>query len=116
MNPSIFSEKATSDVTREFNEKLINLGASGPRWFEVGAAKYRAMREAGETPLPQATLLEKGQDIELPSRDAGRSIPCRLMLPDDMSRGTKGVFCHFHGGGWVLSDEKAYVMHIDDLC
>ena len=64
------------------------------------------MRAAGETPLPAATYLDTASSIELPSRDSGRSIPCRLLKP---TNGTtpKALFLHIHGGGWVLQDEKS---------
>lgn len=48
-------------------------------------------------------------DIEIPSREKGRTIPCRLMYPsarkiaDDRKKVEGGVICHFHGGGWVVS-------------
>ena len=57
------------------------------------------MRENGETPLPKPTFLD-GDDIHLPSREAGRAIPCRVMRPSNGD--VKGVFMHIHGGGWVL--------------
>ena len=48
------------------------------------------MREAGETPLPAPVMLEGGQNIELPSREKGRSIPCRVFKPEKGQ--AKGVF------------------------
>jgi acetyl esterase/lipase len=68
--------------------------------FKVGAAKFRQMRENGETPIPKPTVLPEGHDIIIPSRDSDRSIPCRLFHPT--SSKPKGVILHIHGGGWVL--------------
>jgi acetyl esterase/lipase len=62
------------------------------------------MRWAGETPLPKPTVLPQGQDISIPSRDSGRSIPCRLFKPS--SGQSKGTIMHIHGGGWVLMDQS----------
>ena len=73
--------------------------------LQVGAAKYREMRMKGQTPLPKPVILPQGQDIQLPSRDSNRTIPCRLLEPSSGS--SKGVILHIHGGGWVLMSEKA---------
>ena len=92
---------AVPEVTKQFNNEVIKITSTGARWYEVGAAKYREMREAGQTALPAPIMLD-GTHIEIPSREAGRSIPCRMMKPDgDVP--IKGVLLHIHGGGWVLS-------------
>lgn len=77
-----------------------------PKWYEVGAPKYRQMRAAGKTPLPAATHLPSAEDMDIPSRDAGRSIPCRVLRPQN-GGAVKGVFMHIHGGGWVLQDQRS---------
>lgn len=64
------------------------------------------MREAGETPLPGPRYLETAEDFEIPSRDSGRAIPCRVLRPQG-GKTAKGVFLHIHGGGWVLQDHKS---------
>jgi len=70
------------------------------------------MRIKGETAFPLPTLLPDALDIEIPSRDAGRTIPCRLIYPSarktaDERAKCKGTYLHIHGGGWVLGDEKS---------
>ncbi|KAF2823945.1 alpha/beta-hydrolase [Ophiobolus disseminans] len=89
--------------TQEFNEKLIKIWADGPRWYEVGAAEYRKLRWDGKTPLPKPVILPEGVNGEIPSRDAGRTIPYRMFKPDNGV--SKGVHMHIHGGGWVLQSE-----------
>lgn len=69
------------------------------------------MRLAGETPLPPPTVLPAGIDLSIPSRESGRSIPCRLFYPSTSFQNgskptTKGVFLHIHGGGWVLMSHE----------
>ncbi len=73
--------------------------------MQVGAERYRQMRVNGETPLPMRVVLESGKSFSIPSRDAGRDIPCRVMLPEHGGP-VKAVFMHIHGGGWVLQTEK----------
>ena len=62
------------------------------------------MRWNGETALPKPVVLESAKDIEITSRESGRSIPCRVFEPENGK--SKGVFYHIHGGGWVLQSEK----------
>ncbi|CAG9976115.1 unnamed protein product [Clonostachys byssicola] len=47
---------------------------------------------------PGKTVLE-GENIEIQSRDRGRTIPCRVVLPKAGPTSVTGVFLHFHGGG-----------------
>jgi len=79
--------------------------STGPKWYEVGAAEYRQMRQDGKTPLPGATHLDSAEDFSIPSRDPNRSIPCRILKPENGP--VRGVYMHIHGGGWVLQDEKS---------
>ena len=72
---------------------------------KVGAGKYRDMRRKGETAFPKPTVIESGQDFSIPSREKGRNIPCRIMMPE-ISGEVKGVYMHIHGGGWVLMSEN----------
>lgn len=37
-----------------------------------------------------------------------RGVPVRIFRPKD-GREVRGVFCHIHGGGWVLQSEKYQV-------
>jgi len=39
------------------------------------------MRLNGQTVLPKPTVLPQGISFAIPSRDAGRSIPCRIFYP-----------------------------------
>jgi acetyl esterase/lipase len=62
------------------------------------------MRINGETAFPKPPTLPEGKDITIPSREANRSIPCRLFHP--ASSKSNGVILHIHGGGWVLMSEN----------
>jgi acetyl esterase/lipase len=69
----------------------------------MGAAKFRALRTEGKLGLPAPVLVDNASPFSIPSRDAGRAIPCRVIKPVGAPT---GVFMHIHGGGWVLGDEK----------
>ena len=53
--------------------------------------------------MPRPKVEDSGKNIKLPSREAGRDIPCRVFEPAEGK--SKGVFYHIHGGGWVLQSE-----------
>jgi acetyl esterase/lipase len=114
IDPTVFDSASISPEAHAFNKKLIDVMKTGPKWWEVGAAKYRQMRAAGQTPLPAATYLDSAQDFSIPSRDTGRSIPCRILKPTT-EKEVKAVFMHVHGGGWVLQDEKSQDPVLQDL-
>jgi len=70
------------------------------------------MRLDGNTAFPAPQQIPSAIDITIPSRESGRSISSRLVYPSARKtaaerKGVKGVVCHFHGGGWVLGDEKS---------
>ncbi len=106
LDPSLFDPASISKETHDFNAKLQDIMSKGPKWYEVGAPKYRQMRAAGETPLPAAVYLDSATDFAIPSRDSGRTIPCRILKPQNGKK-VAGVFMHIHGGGWVLQDQKS---------
>lgn len=105
---SITASKLRPEAVREsvtaFNNKLAELTKNLPPWHTVGAAKYREMIAKGGAVLPAPVMLN-GTSLNIPSREQGRTIPCRVMRPDgDVP--IKGIFMHMHGGGWVLGSES----------
>lgn len=50
--------------------------------------------------------LSQGKDVKLPSREAGRDIPCRIFNPEKQDPVT-GILMFIHGGGYVLNTEKS---------
>ncbi|KAL8759739.1 MAG: hypothetical protein Q9199_000545 [Rusavskia elegans] len=98
IDTSKFRPEAASNEVKNVNEELIDTMKRGPKWFQVGAAKYRAMQANGETMFPQAVVLDRGWNFSIPSRENGRDIPCRVMTPEN-TIDAKAVFTHIHGGG-----------------
>ncbi|KAL9005185.1 MAG: hypothetical protein Q9188_002021 [Gyalolechia gomerana] len=105
LDASKFSSDAGSEETKKFNEFIMDKMNSGPKWFQVGAAKYRDMSVKGQTVFPPPVVLDRGHPFSIPSREQGREIPCRVMRPKD-GKEPVALFMYIHGGGWVLSSEK----------
>ena len=103
IDKSKFGPAAISQKTKDLNQKLIDIQESIPKWYEVGAQRYREMRANGETPLPVPPKLPQARKTTVPSRDTGREIPCRI-IPSKHEGTARGVYYHIHGGGWVLQD------------
>ena len=114
IDPKVFDPSSITPETLAFQEKLMDIMKGAPKWYQVGAAKYREMRARGETPLPPATLLESAEQTSIPSRDSGRDIPCRILKPTNGKHIT-GVYMHIHGGGWVLQSEQSQDVVLQDI-
>ena len=71
------------------------------------------MRENGETSFPKPTRLQQARSSDIPSRQPGRKIPCRILMPEHSIMETEGIMMHIHGGGWVLHSEKEYAALAD---
>ena len=105
INAAAFHPDSVSEETQNTNVMIENFTASGPQWWEVGAAKFREMTELGETHLPIPTYLPAAWDASVPSRDPDREIPLRVYNPDN-GEANKGVILYFRGGGFVLGNQK----------
>ncbi|KAL4936182.1 hypothetical protein BDV06DRAFT_216876 [Aspergillus oleicola] len=103
---SRFLPENISEATKQANNLSASIGLKGPQWYEVGAAKYREMHAQGQLTLPPPIYLPNAIDSTVPSRDTARSIPVRVYRPDKGP--SKGVFLHYHGGGFVLGSEKSF--------
>ncbi|KAK4867691.1 hypothetical protein LT330_001201 [Penicillium expansum] len=104
---SKFNPENVTEPTKKAAALLETITTSGPRWWEVGIEKYCEMRELGQTSLPKPVYLPEALDSTIPSRDAGREIPIRVYKPDN-GEPSKGIFLHFHGGGFVLATHKDF--------
>ncbi|MCO5967805.1 alpha/beta hydrolase [Actinoallomurus soli] len=86
-----------AEETRAFNDELAALYAAAPQLHEVDdPPASRAARARGEGPLAPPGRLAEGRDRTIPGR-AG-PIPVRVFTPAEV----RGVYLHFHGGGWTL--------------
>jgi acetyl esterase/lipase len=96
LDPSLFSEAAIPDDTRQINDAIVKAMAGMPEWWDVGVDKVRAARARGEGVFPAAAKSERARWIEIDG--LGGKIPLRVIAPDK----PRGVYLHIHGGGHVL--------------
>ncbi|KAF2753140.1 alpha/beta-hydrolase [Pseudovirgaria hyperparasitica] len=109
INPDVFDPAAIPPAVTAFNDNLMAITKDIPNWWTVGAAKYRTMRDAGQTAFPPLTKLTSAASLDIPSRDSNRSIPCAVFHPEPTARTPiRGIFMHIHGGGWVLGHERSH--------
>ena len=78
-----FLPSSVSEEIRKMNSVVEDITIKSPQWHEIGVAKYRQMRETGETPLPVPVYLPAARDATIPSRNAGRDIPIRVYEPEN---------------------------------
>lgn len=108
LDPLAFDPATISEASKAFDANLRETIAKGPlKWWHIGAAEFRHRRIVGETPWPPPVYFDSAVSFEIPSREPGRSIPCRLLKPQDGTKPVRGVYMHIHGGGWVIADEKS---------
>nr|ULT85520.1 alpha/beta hydrolase [Wicklowia aquatica] len=105
INAAQFSASSIDASTEKLNQTLEKDTKTAPRWYEVGAAKYRQMIYEGKTQFPVPPLLPNAQDLTVPSRELNRDIPIRVYKPDNGNPG-KGVYLYFHGGGFVCPSSQ----------
>lgn len=94
---NLFGDDAISAETKALNRTIMQATADLPSWWEIGAPRMRDMRRRGEGPFPAVEYSKLARTIEIDGRE-GRKIALRIIAPES----PKGVFLHFHGGGWVL--------------
>lgn len=115
LDPVSFDPAKVSSASKAFDAKFrAELAKDTTRWWDVGAAEFRRRRKAGETPRPPPKYLDSASSFEVPSREPGRSVPCRLLKPQN-GKSVRSVYMHIHGGGWVLSDEMAQDQRLQDM-
>ncbi|VUC21426.1 unnamed protein product [Clonostachys rosea] len=104
-DPRVFDPSSITEEAKSFDAKAKDVEARMPKIQIVGAKEMRRMRLAGETARPPPTLVESATVSSIPSREPGRSIPTRILTPQN-GKPNRGVYMHIHGGGWSLADES----------
>ncbi|MBS0643043.1 MAG: alpha/beta hydrolase [Proteobacteria bacterium] len=98
-NPALFRDSAIPEDTAKLNAAMIELMTPLPEWWNTSAQAARDGRRAGRGPFPPPVFSDRAQTITIKGRD-GNDIPLRVIKPQ--GGGTRGIYLHIHGGGWVL--------------
>ncbi|MEM9279207.1 MAG: alpha/beta hydrolase [Pseudomonadota bacterium] len=90
----------TPDDTSTFNQQIIAAIEAGPELWDLPRDVVRQARREGKGIFPPEPFDPAAEDFEIAGK-AG-SIPMRAIRPDNQDE--RGVFLHFHGGGWVYGN------------
>jgi acetyl esterase/lipase len=101
---SSLDSSSLSEATLAFNAKVTQATRATKPFWDIGAPEARRNRKEGRSAFPAPVFLASAKQEAIPSRDAGRTIPCRSFRPQNGNK-PRALFYHIHGGGWVLSDE-----------
>ena len=104
-DPALFRPESVDQETTEFNEGIHRVLSKLPPTYTLAPQVLREARERGEGLWPMKRLKEV-EDRSIPG-PAGE-IPLRVCFPKKV----KGVYLHFHGGGFMLG--RAH--HSDEDC
>ena len=96
-DPALFADAAIDAETAQLNSDIIHMLTGQPEWWIVGAAAMRAARRRGEGPFPAPVMSNRARTLIITGKD-GNEIPLRVIAPPQ----ARGIYLHFHGGGWVL--------------
>ncbi len=96
IDSSLFADSAVEPAVAAFNSELEDLLKTVPATHEVAPEETRQAREDGKGPLGPVVRVDRAEDRSIPG--PGGQIPVRILVPDEV----RGVYLHFHGGGWVL--------------
>ena len=96
IDPAVFSLEAVDPETSAFNEQLEKTLSEFPPLHTLSPEILRQAQEQGLGPYAGIQVAENAQDRTIPG-PAG-PVPVRVHVPEIV----KGVYLHFHGGGFVL--------------
>jgi acetyl esterase len=102
VDPASFDDASIPADARDVSAMIMELTEDLPNWWDVGAARTRAARARGEGPFPPVAKSPRARMVAIEGPSG--TIPVRVIAPER----PRGVYLHFHGGGWVLgaSDQQ----------
>ncbi|KAL3466974.1 carboxylesterase [Aspergillus heterothallicus] len=97
----------------EFLDKYEAQLAGSLQWNQTESpAEYRRMRREGLNGFPKPVLNPKARTLSIDARD-GHKIELRIIAPS--SQPSKGVWLHFHAGGFVIGSNASYDPYLTTL-
>ncbi|MEM7214951.1 MAG: alpha/beta hydrolase [Pseudomonadota bacterium] len=98
--------------TLAFNQRIIQAIESGPELWDLPRDIVRQARREGKGIFPPEPFDPAAEVFEI--RGKAAAIPMRAIRPDD--RPERGVFLHFHGGGWVYGNADMQDQRLKEIC
>lgn len=108
-DPAVFTAGAVDAETREFNRRIERALAAAPPLYRFRPQQIRDARAAGHSIFGPIRRLETPVDrtIEGPAGP----LPIRVYTPEEV----RGVYLHFHGGGFMLGTVDQHDEMLDAL-
>lgn len=100
----LFDPNAITAETSAFNDKLEAELSEAPPMTQFPPEVVRAAKAEGKGALPLQGPLEGSEWVEIPGA-AGGPGKVRVTEPEGEA---KGVYLHFHGGGWTIGSAEQY--------
>jgi acetyl esterase/lipase len=100
LDSSLFAAASIDAETAEFNRKLEAAIAAAPSITGFAPAAIRKAREEGRSIFGPVETVAAAREREI-AGPAG-ALHLRVLVPDVV----RGVYLHFHGGGWTLGAAK----------
>ncbi|MCT8970670.1 alpha/beta hydrolase [Microbaculum marinisediminis] len=110
---TLFEDSAVSAETRAINDDIVKRMDAAPDQWSFPPAMIRSRRRQGLGPFPVAPRSDRARTIEIDGPHG--AIPLRIIAPEN----PKGVYLHFHGGGWVIGgadEQDPRLERIADTC
>ncbi len=102
IDPSVFAPEAVPDDARELNRAILDRLSKAPDIWAYSLPEIRTARAAGRGSFP---LLPPDPDA-ISAQIEGRHGQIGLRILHPKSRLARGVYLHFHGGGWVMGTAR----------
>ncbi|MEM9331869.1 MAG: alpha/beta hydrolase [Pseudomonadota bacterium] len=97
---SKLDEERIPDDTKAFNERIITAIEAGPELWDLPRDVVRQARREGKGIFPPEPFDSNAEAFEIDGK--GGPITLRAIRPQ--TKAERGVFLHFHGGGWVYGN------------
>jgi acetyl esterase/lipase len=114
LDPSLFDPASVTEESKAYDAAFVAAASSVPQIADVGIPEYRRLRASGQTHIPPVVPLPSAVELLIPSREAGRALPCHVLRPQD-GRAPRSSFMHIHGGGFAFGDHISADRQLQDL-
>ncbi|KAH8798521.1 putative carboxylesterase [Xylogone sp. PMI_703] len=95
------------------NDRLEKSTNEDIHWYDApSVADFRQWRKEGSHGFTKRPINPKAYYIDIPSQHGSHVIPLRIIHPESTS---KGVFLHFHAGGFVIGSAESHDTYLTKL-